>query len=158
MAEIATADQEPTANVGTIKARRQRKRKMAQCRFCGWMLLATNLKQHPRTHNSKFADREYKDLDMASGEYATKPFWAAEKEHFDLETPEQPPKNCEDDDICQFLVYSFEQKRSSSWTNSWFGQVAHAMYYKKHSKNPVIRYKIKYSEELYLRGLWRRTV
>ena len=95
---------------------------------------------------------------MAHGEYAVRPFWSAEKEHFDRKTPEEPPKNCEDGDICQFLVYSFEQKRSSSWANSWFGQVAHAEYFKKHSANPVIKYTIKYSEELYLRGLWRRTV
>ena len=57
MAEIATADQEPTANVGAIKARRQRKRKMAQCRFCGWMLLATNLKQHAITWPEGPSDR-----------------------------------------------------------------------------------------------------
>ena len=56
MAETATADQQPTAKPSVIKARRQRKaRSMAQCRFCGWMLLVTHLKRHVQTHNSKFA-------------------------------------------------------------------------------------------------------
>ena len=55
MAETATADQQPTAKPSVIKARRQRKHKIAQCRFCGWMLLVTHLKRHVQTHNSKFA-------------------------------------------------------------------------------------------------------
>ena len=64
----------------------------------------------------------------------------------------------DNDELCEFILWQFERKQSTSWISSRYGQIVLQAYFKKYGKNPVIKNYVKYSDELRCRETWRHTV
>ena len=118
-----------------------------------------NLRRHVRSHffdKSKCIPTKLENMQLATGEWVTKPFWSCERISGDPTHPYTP--NPEDKsgetETPQFMLKMVEQGYKVPWVYQRFGQLAVDIYCRRHGKNPSLTKQLTFSDVLRWWGRW----